>query len=71
MFTFTQGIKNMKLCPPHETSFNGRIIEPGQAVEVSEGDAESLIDLGWTYPEGDEPAEPDEEIEELETDEEI
>ena len=72
MFTFTQGIKNMKLCPPHETSFNGRIIQPGQAVEVSEGDAESLIELGWTYPEGDEPAEePDEEIEELETEQEI
>lgn len=68
----------MKLCPPHKARFNGQTIQPGQAVEVSKGDAESLIDLGWTYPEGDEPAdepdyEPDDEeqTEELETDEEI
>ena len=63
----------MKLCPPHKARFNGRIINPGQAVDVSEADAESLIDLGWSYPEGDEPAdEPDdEETEELETDQEI
>jgi hypothetical protein len=63
----------MKLCPPHKTRFNGQTIQPGQAVEVSEGDAESLIKLGWTYPEDDEPAEADDEeqTEELETDEEI
>ena len=63
----------MKLCPPHETNFNGRIIQAGQPVEVSQGDAESLLETGWTHAEGEEPAEEpeDEEIEELETETEI
>ena len=62
----------MKLCPPHETNFNGRIIQAGEPVEVSEGDVESLLETGWTHAEGEELAEPEEEeIEELETETEI
>ena len=63
----------MKLCPPHKTSFNGRIIQAGEAVEIFEADAAALIAKGWSHPEIEEPLEEsiDETTEQIETNEEI
>ena len=57
----------MRMTPPNAQRFNGQLIEPGEAVEVSEADGQALAAEGWTVADD---SEPEPEPEEIETDEE-